>query len=66
MKIRKSVTLVNENLKINMSNIKNIVKLETIIQENIEVLRIICSLKYSVSKKFLIVSHNGSIIIILS
>ena len=42
MKIRKSVTLVNENLKINMSNIKNIVKLETIviIQGNVEVLRI--------------------------
>ena len=42
MKIRKSVTLVNENLKINMLNIKNIAKLETIviIQGNVEVLRI--------------------------
>ena len=42
-KTEKSATFVKKNLKINMLKIKNIVKLGTIfiIQENIEVLRIV-------------------------
>ena len=42
MKLQKSVIFVKKNLKINIWNIKNIVKLEIIIiiQGNIDVLRI--------------------------
>ena len=42
MKMQKSVIFVKRNLKVNMWQIKNIVKLEiiVIIQGNIEVLRI--------------------------
>ena len=42
MKMQKSVIFVKKNLKVNMWQIKNIVKLEiiVIIQGNIEVLRI--------------------------
>ena len=41
MKMQKSVTFVKKNLKINISKIKNMVKLEiiAIMQEDIEVLR---------------------------
>ena len=40
--MQKSVTLVEKNLKINILNIRNILKLEiiVIIQENVEELRI--------------------------
>ena len=43
MKMQKSVIFVNKNLKITISKIKNIVKLETIviIQTSIEVLHIV-------------------------
>ena len=42
MKMPKSVIFVKKNLKINISNVKNIVMLEiiAIVQGNIEVLRI--------------------------
>ena len=39
MKMPKSVIFLKENLKINISKIKHIVKLEIMLQGNIEVLR---------------------------
>ena len=63
MKMQKSVIFVKLNLKIKISETKNIVKLEitVITQEKIGgTVYSICNSKYSVPKKFPIVFQNGS------